>query len=135
MGGKRIGTAIVGAGMALASLAGCNETTRNAAQVKLVQSVEEVNLSVISKAPLVVAIAARGSVANGGWSSPRLARGGEIGPDGILEVAFIADPPTSAVTTQTREQVAAADRYQKLPAKFVGVRVIAQANTLTKRMD
>ena len=123
------------AGMA-ALAAGCT-TARvpNAGNVTMVQSVDSVDVDVVSRNPMVVRVAARGQVNSGGWSSPRLARGGNVGSDGILELALIAEAPAAGGATQALRPVRASDTYDKLPPRFRGVRVLAQSNSVTKLVE
>lgn len=131
--GLMAGMAALAAGCTTARSPGTNAGAP-AGRITMVQSVDAVDVEVVSRNPLVVNVAARGMANSGGWSNPRLARGGNVGQDGILELALIAEAPTGGAT-QALQPVRASDRYDRLPPRFRGVRVLAQTNSVTKTIE
>ena len=126
-----------GLGLGLAALAaGCTTTNApNASRIRMVQAVEAADVEVVSRNPLVLSVSARGVVSSGGWSAPRLARGGAVDGEGVLELAFIAEAPVAAPAGQGVQTVEAATRLDKLPARLTGVRVLSQTNSVTKTIE
>ena len=128
------GMAALAAGCTTARSPGTNAGAPGAGRITMVQSVDAVDVQVVSRSPLVVNVAARGTANSGGWSNPRLARGGNVGQDGILELALIAEAPTGGAT-QALQPIRASDRYDELPPRFRGVRVLAQTNSVTRMIE
>jgi hypothetical protein len=131
-------TICLGLGLGLAALAaGCTTTAvaPGAGRIRMVQAVEAVDVQVVSRNPLVVGVSARGVVSSGGWSAPRLARGGAVDAQGILELAFIAEAPVAAPAGQGVQTVEAATRLDKLPPRLRGVRVLSQTNSVTETIQ
>ena len=126
-------------GLGLAALAaGCTTTANapgSASRIRMVQAVEAADVEIVSRSPMVVNVSARGVVSSGGWSAPRLARGGAVDGEGVLELAFIAEAPVAAPAGQGVQTIEAATRLDKLPARLTGVRVLSQTNSVTKKIE
>ena len=91
---------------------------------KLVYRVEEVSVRVMESYPEQLAIEARGSVRNGGWTDAQLELKRDSGANGIYEFRFVARMPAGMVT-QAITPIAATKTMQK-PRNYRGALVIAE---------
>lgn len=103
-----------------------------------VYSVDEVQieaLMVIPEAPPAIVISARGWVTTSGWTHPDLTPWVYIAPpaDGILDLDFVATPPTGFVLqVMSKIQVA---KTMTVPGWLKGVRIHTSTNKKEALLD
>ena len=101
---------------------------------KLILEVKEVSLELVQSQFPIVNIIAHGVVSSSGWTEPELIESDKPPVDGIYEYLFVAkrpEGPAASVITPI-----SANRFlEPVPADFKGVRVIAQTNSIEKKLE
>lgn len=97
-----------------------------------VYKVDQVRLSILKSNPPKLAIVAVGQVTSTGWRNPALnALEAKLSPDGILDVEFVADPP-SGISLPVLMEIVADLLWEDDVERVVGVRVVARTNEKTE---
>lgn len=95
-------------------------------------SVTGIQLDLLKSQPPQLAIGATGLTTTAGWSAPELKPlEKELSPDGILDLEFIAEPPTDLVP-QVISPTAATLIWTADAERVVAVRVVARSNDITQ---
>ncbi|MEX1366648.1 MAG: hypothetical protein AB1Z98_26215 [Nannocystaceae bacterium] len=104
-------------------------------EAERVLQVGAVSLAVLESMPRQLQIDATGTASTPGWSDPRLVMrdfGGELPPDGIVHLDFVAEPP-EGIVPQVLAPIAATYRWPQFETyakQLRGVRVHAKTNAV-----
>ena len=97
-----------------------------------VYEVDKVRLSILKSNPPKLSIVAIGKVTSTGWRNPQLnPLEAKLSPDGILDVEFVADPP-SGVSLPVLTEIVADLLWEGDVERVIGVRVVARTNEKTE---
>jgi len=97
--------------------------------------IEQIQLNLMKSNPPQLGVFVQGQVTSSGWTNPRLVPlESDLAEDGILDLEFLADPPTG-ISMPVLTSVAADFVWDKEADRVLGARVVARTNEMTSLLN